>query len=344
MQCEKCGSALDDKYVSCQKCGAPVPQAIRGFEDVTIKIQCVLRGILQEYGARFLINRAGFVGLLKDFILDCDSERRLLINMYNMGVFKILVAEKKHEISIARTRRFMTEELYLSENAAEFVLACFTYMLGWVYDSPMKVVPAEKEHLKKERVTSVDIDEMTFTPLNAIKFRLSSNVTIPEGYTKLEAFCFDKYSAMKTVRLPKTLISINEYAFSSCKRLKSIDLPEGLRFIKQGAFSQCINLIVVKIPEGVMEIADGTFSFCTSLKMLEIPKSVSSIGAEAFSGCESLRKLFLPESVKFIDANAFSYCPNLVIYCIENTYVHKYCLVYGLHYQLVSQVDAETFC
>jgi hypothetical protein len=85
-----------------------------------------------------------------------------------------------------------------------------------------------------------------------------------------------------------------------------------------------------------MEIADSTFSFCTSLEVIEIPDSVSSIGAEAFSGCDKLRKLFLPDSVKFIDVNAFSYCPNLTIHCTENSYVHKYCLVNGLSYKLVT--------
>ena len=84
---------------------------------------------------------------------------------------------------------------------------------------------------------------------------------------------------------------------------------------------------MIKMPKGVLEIEDSTFSFCTSLEVVDVPDTVSSIGAEAFSGCEKLRKLFLPESIKFIDVNAFSYCPNLTIYCIENSYVHKYCLV-----------------
>ena len=85
-----------------------------------------------------------------------------------------------------------------------------------------------------------------------------------------------------------------------------------------------------------MEIEDSTFSFCTSLEVIEIPDTVSSIGAEAFSGCDKLRKLFLPDSVKFIDINAFSYCPNLTIHCLENSYVHKYCLVNGLSCKLVA--------
>ena len=341
MQCEKCGAELDLRFSACPKCDAPVPQTIAGFEN-TMEFQKQMRAILVEQGPRALLDKTRFIGLLNDHIPDYDRERRLLINMYNFGVFQILIAEKNHEISIMKAKRYMTAELYLAENAAEFVIACYTYMLGWVYDSPLKQLPQEleaEEKPKPEKKPPVAIDEMVFTPMAAFKFRLSGNVAIPDGYTKLDAFCFDKFTSLRTVQLPKTLLAIGEYAFSSCKRLRGLELPEGLRIIKQGAFSQCTSLAVVKIPDGVLEIEDSTFSFCTSLETLSIPDSVSSIGAEAFSGCESLRKLFLPDSIKFIDVNAFSYCPNLVIHCIENSYVHRYCLVNGIYFQLVSNAD-----
>jgi hypothetical protein len=263
--------------------------------------------------------------------------------MYNMGVLKILLEDKNHEIAVMKAKSFMLGDLFLAENASEFVVACFTYLLGWPYESHLKVLPESEDDSDKKteevKKRPVDINEMVFMPRNALRYRLSGNITIPDGYTKLEAFCFDKFGSLRTIQLPSTLLAIGEYAFSSCKRLRGLELPEGLRIIKQGAFSQCSNLVVVKIPDGVLEIEDSTFSFCTSLEVIEIPPSVSSIGAEAFSGCDKLRKLFLPESIKFIDANAFSYCPNLVIYCIENSYVHKYCLATGIRFNLVTSAE-----
>lgn len=341
MRCEKCDAPLEAKLSGCPKCGAPVPQNIEGF-DTTMEFQKALRAIVVQYGPGAVVNPARFIGLLNDYVPDYDKERRLLINMYQMGVFKMLISEPNREIAIMKIKRYMTADLYLAEYAAEFVTACFTYLMGWVYESPLKVVADEKPETEKKpqpKKPSFIIEDMSFTPMAALKYRLSGNITIPEGYTRIDAFCFDKFSSLRTIRLPNTLMMIGEYAFSSCKRLRGLELPEGLRVIKAGAFSQCTNLVVVKIPDGVIEIEDSTFSFCTSLATLIVPDSVSSIGAEAFSGCEALRKLYLPESVKFIDTNAFSYCPNLVIHCPENSYVHKYCLVNGIPHQIAARAE-----
>lgn len=342
MQCEKCNAPLDPKLTACPSCGAPVPQNIEGFEN-TMEFQKELRAIVVTEGTGAVANRDRFIGLLNDHVPDHDKERRLLINMYRAGILKMLLEEKNHQIAVMKAKSYMLGDLFLAENASEFVVACYTYLLGWPYKSHLKVLP-ESEDKAEEKAENIkkkpaDINEMIFTPRNAFKFRLSGNITIPDGYTKLEAFCFDKFGSLRTIKLPASLLAIGEYAFSSCKRLRGLELPEGLKIIKQGAFSQCANLVVVKIPDGVIEIEDSTFSFCTSLEVIEIPPSVSSIGAEAFSGCDKLRKLFLPESIKFIDANAFSYCPNLVIYCIENSYVHKYCLSTGIRFVLVTSAE-----
>lgn len=340
MQCEKCGAETGLEMVSCPECGAPVPQNVEGFDN-TMEFQSELREIVVENGPWAVADIDKFIGLLGDHVPDHFKERRLLVNMYRSGVLKILLEESRKdnkELAIMKARSFLVGDMFLAENAAEFVISCFTYMLGWPYASPLKKTPAadEDDSEDEKRVLRVDVNGKIFTPRNARKFLLTGNVTIPEGFTKLEAFTFDKYSSLRTIKLPSTLIAIGEYCFSSCKRLRGLELPENLRLIKQGAFSQCQNLAVVKIPNGVLEIEDSTFSFCTSLEVIEIPDSVSSIGAEAFSGCDKLRKLFLPESVKFIDKNAFSYCPNLTIYCIENSYVHKYCIATGMNFVLVS--------
>ena len=339
MQCEKCEAEVSAKLVSCPNCGAPVPQNIEGFEN-TMEFQKELRSIVVNHGPYGVLRKNRFIGLLNDYIPDYNRERRLLINMYNMGVLTLMLKEPNREISIMRAKSFMLSDVFLSENATEFVLACFTYMLGWPFESSLKVLPPEEGEVEKvveeAPKKAVSVNDMVFTPRNAFRYRLSSNIVIPDGFTKLDAFCFDKFGSLRTIQLPSTLLAIGEYAFSGCKRLRGLELPESLRIIKQGAFSQCAKLVVVKIPKGVMEIEDSTFSFCTSLEVIEIPDTVSSIGAEAFSGCDKLRKLFLPDSVKFIDINAFSYCPNLTIHCLENSYVHKYCLVNGLSCKLVA--------
>lgn len=331
MQCEKCGSAVDESMESCPACGAPVPQNVEGFDN-TMEFQQALRAIVVEYSSWAVADPEQFVGLLGDYVPDYKKERRFLISMYRQGVLRIMLNENVRELGIMKAKNFMLTELFIADNAVEFVIACFTYMLGWPYTSTLKVTEGDGQDnsdAADEKKTSFNVEANVFTPKNARKYRLTSNVTIPEGVTKIESFCFDKYGSMKTIKLPSSLIAIGDYAFSSCKKLRGIELPENLRVIKEGAFSNCQNLVMVRIPNGVLQIEDSTFSACASLEKIEIPDSVSSIGAEAFACCDRLRKLFLPDSVKFIDQNAFSFCPNLTIYCMENSYVHKYCLATG---------------
>ncbi len=341
MQCEKCGTDLKPKYVACPNCGAPVPQTIDGFEN-TIDFQHELRAIVVDNGPRAVMNKTRFIGLLYDHVPDHNKERRLIQNMYLQGVFKMLLEDDNREIAIMKAKSYMLSEIFLAENAAEFVLACFTYLLGWPYESSMRILPEDNEpEPEPEKKARVSIDDKIFRPIDAVRYRLRSNIEIADGYTKIESFCFDGFGSLRTVKLPESLLAIGDYAFSSCKRLRGLELPESLRVIKQGAFCQCAKLAMVKIPTGILEIEDSTFSFCTSLETIDIPDTVSSIGAEAFSGCEKLRKLYLPDSVKFIDANAFSYCPNLTIHCFENSYVHKFCLSNRINFRLVTTAGIE---
>jgi len=354
MRCEKCQAELSASDTVCQKCGTPVSRNVEGFEN-TIKIKSQLKRIVDENGKEVLANPDRCIALLNDYIPEYDKERRLLKNMLSSKVLSNMLKEGNEKIAIMKAQKYMTDEVFLSSAAAEFVIVCFTYMLGWQYESKMevkeepKVVQVNNEQEKKEkekkRVESslIDINANVFKPSNAIKYRgpfASSTVIIPDGFTKIEGFCFDGARRIATVQLPETMVAIGEYAFSECRNLKSIDLPASLRVIKTGAFSQCAKLTMIKIPEGVLEIEEKTFQFCRSLEIVEIPSTVSSIGTEAFAGCDTLRKVFIPDTVKFIDVNAFSYCPNLVVRCYENSYVHKYCIANSLN---VDTIQKTTF-
>lgn len=350
MKCENCQAEVSPNTTVCPECGAPLPQKIEGFENA-ITIQKILKAIVTASGPGIYVNNNRFIALINDCLADFEKERRLLVNMINAGILRGMVEENDHKIAILRAKSTMQTDCFIIENAAEFVVACFTYILGWTYDSSLRVSnPAEKEkkekekaekkakkEAKKEKAASINPEEKVFRPRDAFRFRLVRHVSIPEGFTKIEGFCFDRFSAMRAVELPSTLLSIGEYAFSECKHLMSCELPESVRIIQTGAFSQCMNLVSIKIPEGVLEIAENTFLCCSSLETVEVPATVTSIGANAFSGCESLRKLFLHDSVKFIDEDTFTQCTALTISCMENSYVHKYCLSHNLKFETVAE-------
>lgn len=346
MQCEKCNAELPQNAIECPECGAPAPQNIEGFDN-TMEIQSILKTIMQKHGSILINDPYQFVSMLNDYLYGFEKERRLLVHAMRAGVLRNMVKEEKtdREYALVSARNFIMNDLYISENATEFLLACFTYTLGWPYDSSKAKKQedekpeeeAEETKAEKKSGPALRIDSKIFKTSDARKFRLARNVVIPEGFTKIDSFCFDRFSAMRSIKLPETMMSIGDYAFSECKNLKGVELPEGLKVIEQGAFSQCGRLAMIKIPKGILEIPDNTFEFCANLSVVDVPNTVSSIGVEAFSGCEKLEKLYLPESVKFIDKNAFSYCPELTIRCRVNSYVHKYCLTYNIDFETVAQ-------
>ncbi|MBO5104633.1 MAG: leucine-rich repeat domain-containing protein [Ruminococcus sp.] len=352
MLCERCRNELGPNADVCLKCGTPVSRNVAGFEN-TVDIKRALKSMMDQYGQDIIKDTNKFISLLNDFIPEYEKERRLLKNMLQCGVAAIMLKESEQQkIAIMKAKEFMVSEMFLSENAAEFVIVCFTYMLGWEYVSKLTEQKKTEEPQSADATGSgsspknngtkkppmpFDLNMKVFRPADAAKYRLKGAVKIPEGYTKLDSFAFDGFGFMKTIELPSTLVSIGEYAFSECKRLKSIELPETLKVLKQGAFSQCGKLTMVKLPEGGLDIEDNTFSFCHSLEIIDIPSTVSSIGVSAFSGCEKLRKLFLSENVKFIEEDAFSYCTSLTIRCYENSYVHRYCISNGINVETVAK-------
>lgn len=352
MLCERCRNELSPNAEVCLKCGMPVSRNVAGFEN-TIEIKRALKSMMMEHGQDIVKDSNKFVSLLRDYIPEYEKECRLLRNMLQSGILANMLREGEQQaIAVMKAREYMVSEMFLSENAAEFVIVCFTYMLGWEYTSKLtekpKTAPVQsgtsdvnnsatnqaKAPVKK---TPVPMFEKVFTKGDAAKSRLKGTVKVPEGYNKLDSFAFDGFGFMKTIELPSTLVTIGEYAFSECKRLKSVEIPESVQVIKLGAFSQCGKLTVVKLPDGVFEIEDSTFSYCHSLEIIDIPESVSSIGRDAFSGCEKLRKLFLSENIKFIDEGAFAYCTSLVIKCYENSYVHRYCMANNIKVETVAK-------
>lgn len=350
MQCKNCHVELEPDSIFCAECGTPVIPSVAGFGNM-YQILRLLKTLIDQNQRKVIVNTAKFVALINDYLVDYDKERRLLVYVLNAGILKNMVYAEDHKLAVMMARSSIMNDCYIAENAAEFVLVCITYVMGWEYEQTITEEKPEEPSQAAEEIAEekpaepaksgpLNIEARIMRPGDAVRFRIARNVTIPEGYTKIEGFCFDGFSSMRTIKLPSTLLAIGDYAFSSCKHLKGVELPPTLKIIRQGAFSQCLDLTVIKIPSGILEIEDNTFLCCQSLEVVEVPSTVSSIGAQAFSGCEKLRRLFLPESVKFIDDNAFMYCPELTIRCYENSYVHKYCLSKGIKFETV-EVGAD---
>lgn len=119
-----------------------------------------------------------------------------------------------------------------------------------------------------------------------------TEVTIPEGVTKIGESAFQYCYSLEDVKLPNSLLSIGSFAFRGCNNLTSIEIPNSVTTIGKYAFSGCRNLTDI-----------------------EISNSVTTIGKYAFYGCRNLTSVVIPSSVKTIEDGAFDGCNNLTIYC-----------------------------
>ncbi|MBR6873621.1 MAG: leucine-rich repeat domain-containing protein [Ruminococcus sp.] len=326
MQCECCQAEIPEGKVRCPQCKTPVTQTIQGFE-FTKAIQKQMRALIEEQHER-IANTEQLVGMVGDYLPEWEKECELIRKMIQGGVLDIMLTEEDKKEGVSKARDTMLNKKHLAENEAEFVLVVFAYMLKLPYMSKLAVKEKKKEEKvkKKDKDTVVTMDTKPFKKFDAFKYRISKHVVIKEGFTKLDGYCFDGFGMMRTVKLPESMMCIGEYAFTDCKHLTDIEISPAVRKIEKGAFNACVSLKNVNIPEGVLELDDNTFFCCTDIEKIVIPNSVSGFGENCFSGCDSLRMLVVPQSVKFIDTNCFAYCPNLVIYCYENSYVHKYCM------------------
>ncbi len=161
----------------------------------------------------------------------------------------------------------------------------------------------------------------------------ASEVTVPDGITKIIDFAFEENNYIEKVTLPYGVTSIGSSAFGECPNLKTVIIPEtvtsigGFAFADSGitslslpdsvteleefALSDLKTISYLKWPAGITKIPDRQFYDFKTLKSIEIPDAITSIGSEAFCNCESLAEVKLPDNLESIGFNAFECCTKL---------------------------------
>lgn len=132
-----------------------------------------------------------------------------------------------------------------------------------------------------------------------------SQVTIPEGVTRISGSAFTGCTSLKSVTLPSSLNEIGIYAFSGCSGLESVTLPSGIVEIPDGAFYQCSSLEEVRVPEGVTSIGFSAFEGCSALGSVSLPESLGVLKEAAFMDCTALTHVTIPANVSKIFPTAF---------------------------------------
>ena len=166
-----------------------------------------------------------------------------------------------------------------------------------------------------------------------------TELTIPDGTTKIIPNIFRENPKLKKVVIPGTVKEIGDYAFYDSQNLKYVNLPYGINKIGNFAFFNT-NLGYnsdltygqgkIVIPDSVYEIGSGAFSYndniqyvtlpnndnfnaippscfewCSNLENIRIPNSVTTIGDSAFYGCSDLKTIYIGSGVTTIEVYAF---------------------------------------
>jgi hypothetical protein len=108
-----------------------------------------------------------------------------------------------------------------------------------------------------------------------------TNITIPNGVTKIGDKAFYRSKSTTKVILPSGVTEIGKSAFENSS-LTEIILPDGLKTIGESAF-QYTNLTDIIIPDSVTTIGNYAFAECNEMEEFFFSSSVSSIGVGVFN-------------------------------------------------------------
>lgn len=97
-----------------------------------------------------------------------------------------------------------------------------------------------------------------------------TSVTIPEGYTDIEASALSGCTGLKSVSLPASMTSIGSEAFENCTSLTDVTFASG--------------------GTGTLRIMNAAFANCTSLQSIEFPANLSGFANDSnvLYGCTAL--------------------------------------------------------
>lgn len=114
-----------------------------------------------------------------------------------------------------------------------------------------------------------------------------TNVTIPEGVTKIGQAAFYGCSQLTSITIPSTITDMDT-AFSGNTALSQVTLTNGIPKISSHAFERCTELREIKVPISVDEICPFAFNGCTNLKSVLLEKNINIINSNAFKDCTEL--------------------------------------------------------
>ena len=149
-----------------------------------------------------------------------------------------------------------------------------------------------------------------------------TEITIPDGTTKIIPHIFRENTKLKKVVIPGTVKEIGQYAFYMSTNLKYVNLNYGIN--KIGTFAFYKNKLgydsdltygqgKIVIPDSVYEIGAAAFARNDAIQYITLPTNdnFKVVSESCFEWCDNLENIKIPNSVTTIEANAFYLCSDL---------------------------------
>lgn len=136
-----------------------------------------------------------------------------------------------------------------------------------------------------------------------------TEITIPNGVTRIEAETFSYCRSLKTVTIPSSVVEIGDRAFIGCRKLQ-VSIPPSVVKIGDLAFLSCQALEEVNFSSNLRTIGSSAFS-STGISSLEIPDTILSVGDGAFADCYRISSVRISKSIKHISKGMFRNCGSL---------------------------------
>ena len=190
-----------------------------------------------------------------------------------------------------------------------------------------------------------------------------TNITVPEGVTKLPDRAFSGCDSLIRVTLPDSLISVGNYAFYGCNKISDIYLGISVTSVGNYAFYNCSSLNELIISDNLKSIGQYAFYNCSALAQLattprvtnigtyafyntaitevDVPVGVSTINNYTFANCADLTKITMRRTVASISTSAFNNSPNVVIYCYNGSAAHTFAVNNGIQFVIMEEPAAN---
>ena len=323
---------------------------VAGFEN-TIAVSQKLKGMVQQFGDDILNNPDKFVSLMNDFIPEYEKERRLLKNVIKSDVLTKMRRSDNQNIAQMKAKEYMTNEMFLSEGAVEFVMVCFTFLLDWEYETTMPeqgaiAAPAQafipqpqqyvpnpyggmqampqanpymQQPMMQQPIVQPAAIPQPVSPVSPVVPPVAPAVeeaAVEAAMPEENPVPFTSSDASRSrlrgnVKVPGGYTMLDTYCFDGFSFMKSIELPATLITIGDYAFSECKRLKSVTLPPSVRIIKQGAFSCCGKLTSINIPTGVTEIADSTFEFCHNLEKIDIPSTLMSIGSGAFQGCESL---------------------------------